>query len=34
MKKLMAYVGKYKKYAIATPIVMIGEVVWNFLYRW
>lgn len=31
MKKLMAYVGKYKKYAIATPIVMIGEVVMELL---
>ena len=26
MKRLMAYIGQYKKYAIATPFVMIGEV--------
>ncbi len=31
MKKLMAYVGKYKKYAIATPFVMIGEVLMELL---
>ena len=31
MKRLMAYIGKYKKYAIATPFVMIGEVLMELL---
>lgn len=31
MRRLMAYVGKYKKYALATPVVMIGEVLMEIL---
>lgn len=27
IKKLLSCVGEYKKYAILTPIVMIGEVI-------
>lgn len=31
MKRLMAYIGQYKKYALATPFVMIGEVLMELL---
>ena len=31
IKKLLSCVGEYKKYAILTPIVMIGEVVMEVL---
>ena len=31
IKKLLSCVGEYKKYAILTPIVMIGEVIMEVL---
>ena len=31
MKKLLMCLGEYKKYAILTPIIMIGEVVMEVL---
>lgn len=31
MRRLLGYVGKYKKYALATPLVMMGEVLMEIL---